>query len=131
MEPITINPNYVHQVVNKNKPALITISKMNVTFNTKATKLLSMQKGTEFAFCIIDGKLSFKLATSDGFKISTINAKGCAQVFLPGILSAIKEHIKITTRSQKFEVGIFKEGMWPLIPTDGETAMVKSENVRP
>lgn len=125
MKPIIFNPAFVMDIVNESKPAMLTISKTNLVFNSKATKLLALKKGDNLSLHLVDDKLQVKIPSTDGFKISCINGKGCACIPVPGILIALKRHIKVPTKNIRYEIGEFKDGIWPLIPTDGELASLR------
>ncbi len=125
MNPIIIDPQFVRDIVNESKPALLTISKQSFVFSSKATKLLALKKGDHISLILENGKLKLKYQVSDGFKVTNINGKGCACIPVSGILIALKKHINVSAKSLKFEIGEFKDGLWPLIPSDGETASVK------
>jgi|GEM_PF-3892739 len=128
MKPIIFNPHLVRSIVEEDKPPLLTISKTNFVFNRKATKILSLKKGDGIQLCIDGIKVSLQHASaSEGFVISNVNQRGCANITFPGALTALKQHVKVTSKNIRFEIGEFRDGHWPLLQVTDDVAATSSK----
>jgi len=115
MNKITLTPEACINFVEKNKPAIITISNLGVTFNHPAELLLQLKKGFHFGLEIDDNELYYKDATT-GFEIksklvATLSAPVRGLRLL--LIDALKIEIpKDQTKqiSLTYEVGEFKDG---------------------
>lgn len=120
MTKIELNPSFLQDFVDIDKPAIIHISNKNVTFTPKAIKVLALKLTDKFILTIEGTELYLKLITSEnGFEVKNKN-KYCMNSYVAGLLMFIVKHFKYekTVKSISFTLGEFKEGRYPLLPGD-------------
>lgn len=101
----------------KSKPTLMIVSKMNVSFNVPAAKLLALKAGDQFQLILKGDKLFYKDVQKDGFQISVVNNKG-ASFITRGLHPLLNEKYRKSEKSFRFRIGLFSEGMRLLIPEE-------------
>ncbi|KAF0200596.1 MAG: hypothetical protein FD170_3345 [Bacteroidetes bacterium] len=109
MSETIFNPALVTEIENQSKPALLSVSKMNISFNNAAVSRLAIKQGVRFILHLKDGKIFYKDAPLDGFEIKTVNHKG-AQLLNKGLYIALNKKFKPCDSSYRFIIGEFKDG---------------------
>lgn len=110
MKDLIITPKLAQEVEQRNKPAILTISKMNVVFNDVATTRLALKVGVKFQLIIKDGNLNYKDVAENGFEIKSVKMKGASFVN-KGLFAVLSENVRKQDVSFRFEIGEFSEGM--------------------
>jgi len=110
MNEVIITPEMAIEAETRNKPAMIIISKMNVSFNIPATKRLALKPGAMFLIVLKDRKVYYKDAASSGFEIKTVNNKG-SFLLNRGLHVVLCEQFQKSEKSFRFDIGEFKDGL--------------------
>jgi hypothetical protein len=119
MKELLITPELCSEIEQRNKPALLIISKMNVTFNVSAVMRLALKEKIKFQLLLKDGKLFYKEDPNHGFEIKKISHKG-ANFINKGLHILLCENFKKNDKSFRFVIGDFNEGLRMLTPIGEE-----------
>jgi hypothetical protein len=110
MKELIITPQLAQEVELRNKPAFVSISKMNIALNGPATKLLALKSGVQFQLVLKNGKLYYKDSPDNGFTITGVKMKG-ASLVNRGLHIILCEEYHENDSTFRFEIGEIKEGL--------------------
>ena len=110
MSELIITPDLATEAALRNKPALLTVSKLNISFNLAATKRLALKQGNQFQLIIRDRRIFYKDVPKNGFIIRTVNDKG-SSINNRGLHLLISENYKKSDKSFRFKIGDFEQGL--------------------
>ena len=120
MKELIITPQLANEAALKGKPAILSISKMNMAFNQAANARLALREGVFFQLQIRDGKLFYKEVfpknhdeskpENQGFQIKKVGEK-FTSVISPGTYVICQENIKKTGKTMRFEIQDIKDGL--------------------
>lgn len=116
MSTITLTPKEVEPFYLLGKKATVTISKSMISFSASTAHRLALKKGSKFTLEIENGKLFYKdSADENSFAVKNETRQGGLNAYAKGILPAIAKYLNLNSDTQKFELGLFKEGKWELV----------------
>ncbi len=105
---IEITPEVIELFNEEGQPAICSIGSKNVCFNKPATRLLSIDTGSQFLLDFEDGQMYYKESLK-GFKLAN-SGKNVAMCNITGIGKFVEKLYKKNIKLYRFEIGELKDG---------------------